>query len=227
MGARAVTFLSSFNRIEKWLREQLNNPGNMGFAQIVRHLSKRSDLSVKKYENDLLQISQLRNAIVHEQIGDDFIIAEPNQWVLDQIQLIEHELLQPERVLPHFAKKVTGFEQDISLKELLKIIADKRYSQFPLYKKGEFQGLLTLRGIGYWLAKESLTGQIDLTHKTAKELILKDGKKTNYAFVSGQTTINEVEEMFRKDALLDAILITKKGNENGNLLGIIRPRDIF
>lgn len=73
---------------------------NMGFSQMVRKLSNRPDLPIKKYENDLLQISQLRNAIVHEKIGENFVIAEPNQWLVNRIRKIEMDLLQPELVLP-------------------------------------------------------------------------------------------------------------------------------
>lgn len=227
MGERADTFLSCFNRIEKWMNDQLGNPQNMGFSQMVRRLSNREELPIKSYENDLLQISQLRNAIVHEQIGEDFIIAEPNQWIVGRIQKIESDLIQPETVIPRFAKNVTGFEQDIPIIELLKIVAARRYSQFPLYKKGDFQGLITLKALGYWFAKERVNGKIDLKNRTAKDLIITDGKQTNFAFVAKNTTINEVEQKFRNNRLLDAVFITKDGNPNGNLLGIVRPRDIF
>ncbi len=227
MGEAADIFLSSFNRIEKWFRDELGNPKNMGFSQMVRKLCARRDLPVKKYENDLLQISQLRNAIVHEKISENFVIAEPNQWLINRIRKIESELLQPELVYPRFNKHVTRFEQSIPLVELLAIVAEKRYSQFPLYEKGEFQGLITLRALGYWFARESLQGAIHLEGRTAKELILKDGKTTNYAFVSRYTPVIEVETMFHNDGMLDAVLITKDGNPNSNLLGIIRPRDVF
>ena len=110
---------------------------------------------IRKYEDDLLQLAQLRNAIVHDRIAVDFVIAEPNDWTVKRIQLIEQELIRPETVLPRFAKRVTGFEQDLPLLELLKIVAEKRYSQFPLYNKGKFVALITLRNIGFWLAKES------------------------------------------------------------------------
>ena len=91
MGEAADIFLSSFNRIEKWFRDELGNPKNMGFSQMVRKLCARRDLPVKKYENDLLQISQLRNAIVHEKISENFVIAEPNQWLINRIRKIESE----------------------------------------------------------------------------------------------------------------------------------------
>lgn len=225
--ANSDIFLSSFNRIEKWMRDAMGNARNMGFTELVRRLAQRKNAVIKKYEEDLLQLAQLRNAIVHDRIAVDFVIAEPNDWAVNKIQQIEGELLQPETVLPRFSKYVTGFERDLPLSELLGTIARKRYSQFPLYNKGKFEALITLRVIGFWLAKESQKGTIDLTRKKAADLIFKDGKYTNYRFVSASTYIFEVEEMFREQGTLEAILITKDGNPNGNLLGIIRPRDIY
>ncbi|RCT58532.1 CBS domain-containing protein, partial [Enterococcus faecium] len=151
----------------------------------------------------------------------------PNDWTVKRIQLIEQELIQPETVLPRFAKRVTGFEQDLPLLELLKIVAEKRYSQFPLYNKGKFVALITLRNIGFWLAKESQKGPVDLTNKRALDLIIQNGKYTNYHFVPAKTHIYEVEAMFREQGTLEAVLITKDGNPDGNLLGIVRPRDIY
>lgn len=227
MGQNADLFLIGFNRIEKWLKIELDNPKNMGFSEMVRRLSRRRDLPVQKYENDLLQIAQLRNAIVHEKIDENFVIAEPNEWVLERIKKIENELLKPELVLPRFRKKVTGFEITLPLQELLKIVANKRYSQFPLYKNGVFEGLITLRALGYWLAKESLKGEIKLAHRSALDLLIENGKQPNFKFVSATTSIAEVETYFQQYGLLEAILITEDGNPNGSLLGIIRPRDIF
>lgn len=226
MGEIATAFLSSFNRIDKKMKEELSNPRNMGFSQMVRKLSIRKDLPIKKYENDLLQLSQLRNAIVHEQISEDFIIAEPNQWALDRIHKIEKELLQPELVCPRFKRKVVGFDQEMSLIDLLEIIAKKRYSQFPLYKHGDFVGLITLKGLGYWVAQESSKGMFRLENRKAKELLFQPEKVVTYECVSPETTIHQAESLFEQNKLLDAILIAPNANPNEKLLGIIRPRDI-
>ena len=40
--------------------------------------SKKTIDDREKYEDDLLQLAQLRNAIVHDRIAVDFVIAEPN-----------------------------------------------------------------------------------------------------------------------------------------------------
>ncbi len=87
--------------------------------------------------------------------------------------------------------------------------------------------MITLRNIGFWLAKESQKGPVDLTNKRALDLIIQNGKYTNYHFVPAKTHIYEVEAMFREQGTLEAVLITKDGNPDGNLLGIIRPRDIY
>lgn len=227
MTLKSDEFLSHFNRIEKWLQNELDNPKNMGFSEMVRRLTKQKHPLVGAFSEDLLQFAQLRNAIIHERISEDFVIAEPNEWAVDRIQFIEHKLTQPEMVLPRFAKRVTGFERTLPLADLLQTIAEKRYSQFPLYNKGTFEGLITLRGIGYWFAVESQKGPIDIGSKKAEDLLLSDGKLVNYAFVASDTFVFQIEEMFHTQTTLEAILITKDGNPNGNLQGIIRPRDIY
>ncbi|MBO0439501.1 CBS domain-containing protein [Candidatus Enterococcus ikei] len=227
MGERAEEFLSSFNRIEKWFREQLNNPTSMGFSEMVRRLARKKDSQITLFQDDLLQMAQLRNAIVHERISTDFVIAEPNDWAVQRMQEIEQALISPEKVLPRFSKKVTGFDVNISIKEILSIVARKQYSQFPIYDDGVFKGLITVRGIGIWLAIESSKGDIHLEGKKASELLVNNYKGSNYQFVSKETTVFQVEEMFVTQVRLEAILITKDGNPNGSLLGIIRPRDLY
>ena len=39
-------------------------------------------------------------------------------------------------------------------------------------------------------------------------------------------TVFEVEQMFREQPRLEAVLISKSGHPNGELVGIVRPRDL-
>lgn len=227
MMLRSEQFLNCFNRIEKWLREEMGNPSAMSFSEMVRRLSRNKELQVKDFEEDLLQMAQLRNAIVHEKISDSFVIAEPNEWALERIIAIENSLTIPEKVIPKFQKNVTGFERSVPLSDILKIIAKKRYSQFPLYNKGKFEGLLTLRSIGFWVAVEAQKGEIRLAGRKAEDLIVQNGKTVNYRFVSADTYVYQVEKLFKSHGSLEAVLITEDGDPDGNLLGIIRPKDIF
>nr|EGO8090104.1 CBS domain-containing protein [Enterococcus faecalis] len=226
MGERADTFLAHFNRIEKWMRERLNNSVNMGFSEMTRRLSRKEKGQIAQFEEDLLQMAQLRNAIVHERIADDFVIAEPNEWAVQRIETIEQALTKPEKVVPKFAKRVTAFEITTSLETLLTIIAKKQYSQFPIYEKGVFKGLITVRGIGVWFAIESTKGEVHIANRTVRELLASNYKRSNYQFVSIEATVFEVEQMFREQPRLEAVLISKSGHPNGELVGIVRPRDL-
>lgn len=227
MDQQADQFLTTFNRIEKWLQKQLSNPSGMGFSEMVRRLAHNRNTQVAAYEDDLLQMAQLRNAIVHERIAPDFIIAEPNLWAVARLATIEKELTEPEKVLPRFAKHVTGFEQDIALLALLASVSEKGYSQFPLYEHGSFRGLITVHGLGLWLAQQSKTKQIDLTHKKAFEVLKADRRSGNYRFIAADCPIFQAAACFQQDPELEVLLITQTGDPNGNLLGIIRPRDLF
>ena len=53
--ANSDLFLISFNRIEKWMRDEMGNARNMGFTELVRRLAQRKQLMIRKYEDDLLK----------------------------------------------------------------------------------------------------------------------------------------------------------------------------
>lgn len=57
MGIRAEEFLNSFNRVEKWLKDQLSNPTNMGFSEMVRRLSRKKDSQINSFQDDLIQMT--------------------------------------------------------------------------------------------------------------------------------------------------------------------------
>ncbi len=68
------------------MRERLNNPVNMGFSEMTRRLSRKEKGQIAQFEEDLLQMAQLRNAIVHERIADDFVIAEPTNGQFNELK---------------------------------------------------------------------------------------------------------------------------------------------
>ena len=49
---------------------------------MTRRLSRKEKGQLLNLK-DLLQMAQL-NAIVHERIADDFVIAEPNEWAVQR-----------------------------------------------------------------------------------------------------------------------------------------------
>ncbi|QIL46493.1 CBS domain-containing protein [Vagococcus coleopterorum] len=227
MGKQANQFLASFNRIEKWLQDEYKRKPFPGFAELVRRLSKRKDLQVRKYHDDLLEIAQLRNAIVHDRIAPDFVIAEPNDWIVKKIEKIEQELIAPELVSPRFKKEVVTFEKGTSLDVILKSLTEKEYSQFPIYDGKQFLGLITANGIGIWLAAHNQNEQISIKGKTVESVLKSDAKRNNYLFVAQNAYVFQVMEKFLADPTIEAILITTDGQANSKLIGLVRPKEVF
>ncbi|SLM87170.1 MULTISPECIES: CBS domain-containing protein [Vagococcus] len=224
---RADTFLASFNKIEKWLRKQLNFPNNMGVTEMLRRVKKQSDLPIREIEYDLIEFSQLRNAIVHNRIETDFIIAEPNEWAVNRILEIENKLLHPRLVERVLKKNVKIFTAEVPLQEILYIIVEKEYSQFPVYQNKKFRGLITTRGVGMWFAKNANSSLLDLNYYTAIDILDIDNKSDAVYFLAPTDTEYKAKELFKNNPRLEAILITENGRNNGKLIGIVSPKDLF
>lgn len=222
-------FLTAFNRIEKRLRLIVNSGRNMGFSKMVRML-KNADAVVGRYSDDLLEYAELRNAIVHNKIDMTFSIAEPHDSVVEQIELIEKELVEPRKVAPQFIKKVISFQQSESLSHLLAMVHEKRITKFPIYHNGTFKGLISQRAITCWLAESMYAEEKELMDTKVEE-VLKYATKDNYQFISVETTILEAIEIFKKQFgqgnRLEALLITKHGRTTEKLIGIITNLDII
>ena len=122
------------------------------------------------------------------------IFVEPNEWAVQRIETIEQALTKPEKVVPKFAKRVTAFEITTSLETLLTIM-QKQYSQFPIYEKGVFKGLITVRGIGVWFAIESQRRSSHCQPNGARDWhqIINAG---NYQFVSIEATVLKLNKCF-------------------------------
>lgn len=224
---RSELFLISFNRIEKWLRKQLDFPSNMGVSEMIRRMKKKTDFPITDFEYDLVEFSQLRNAIVHNKIEKDFIIAEPNQWAVDRILEIEEKLMHPKTVQSYIGGKVKVFEATIPLKEILHIIVEKEYSQFPIYQNGKFRGLITTRGLGMWFAKHFDVAVTMLDVYTALDILDADTKRDAVRFLKPSDYEFKAISLFKDNPRLEAILITEDGRGNSKLLGIISPKDLF
>lgn len=185
---------------------------------------------IKRYRDDLIEFAELRNAIVHKTIDPDHAIAEPHDHVVEAILAIEEELLEPKKVIPLFARSVHTCQGTDLLSDLLKVIRDKEYSQFPVYELGKFKGLMTRKGITNWLAKQVETKEIQSLDVPLLEVFLSESDAAQFEFISKKTSIYEAKDKFltylNYGKRLDTLLITETGDQDEPLLGMITPLDL-
>lgn len=223
-------FLTAFNRIDHRLRNIVGAKDFMPFYRLVDQ-AKKKEVLVRKYEDDLRSYADLRNAIVHHRTSMDYVIAEPHVEVVEKIEQIDITLAKPTLVGQMFRKKVHVFQEEDSLKHVLKVIRNRKFTQFPVYSNDQFKGLVTTVGITNWLATVMGGNQVPKRVPTLHDILMHEKNKVNYKFISRYITIYEAEEIFKQGVergrRFEALLITEHGKSHQKLIGIVTPLDIM
>lgn len=228
MFKNAEKFLTTFNKIDKELKTLLQN-NDVGFSKTVRIL-RNSNAIVKRYSDELLEFAELRNAIVHNTVEMDQAIAEPHDTIVAKIVEIEKKLSRPKKVIDAYACDVYSFQESDTVTNLLTVTLEKGLSKFPIYSGSELAGMITQKGIANWMAGNMKDSTLPSATTLLREVLpFEEGK--NYKFISMHTSVYQAIEIFKEQIgegkRLEALLITKKGDQSEALLGIITAWDIL
>ena len=221
-------FVAAYNRIDRELRELTEQEYGVSFSSVLYQYEKRTR-SWRDGE-ELKQLSKLRNVIVHDKIEAYRYAAIPTPEVVDRIKAIYERLTSPKTAYSEFHQnEVVRVETETTVDEVLKIIHGHDFSQFPVYDADSFVGLLTENGITRWLSSyvQNHESLIELQDAKVKDLLVTEGKQSNYAFVGREETLDEVIYLFGENPLLEAALITQSGKKHEKLIGIATRWDII
>lgn len=224
-------FLSAFNIINSEIEKMVDARGHIPFYRLVDMAKKKSGL-IMTYKDDLKELSELRNAIVHGRYYPAFTIAEPHLSVVELVEKIAGELTKPKTIIPFFERKVKTFQKTDHLTAVLKTIKKHGYSQFPVYDNEKFVGLLTNQGITMWISQNIEKSPMDSCLDAYLSDVMSFEKiKRNYIFMNKNQNIYDVREKFLNHfdvfaTRLEAVLITENGHSDELLLGLATPFDM-
>ncbi len=228
---RVERFEAAYNRIDRRLTELANSKSEsrrQPFASKLRTAANRYR-RLGRYVDFLLEIGELRNAIVHNRLDTETYIAVPNQSTVEELERIEHRMFSPEQVMPRFAREVVTLEADQPLAEAWQLVRGDGYSRYPVYDGGEFVGLLTSNGFARYCAEridEQGLLSIDTRAVTVAEVLEVDHRRNLVEFVKGDTLIEDADHMYTRNPRLEAILITEHGKSHHPPVGMICAPDI-
>lgn len=234
---RGERFLAAYHLIEQSLRKMSGDGVRESFRHLLDDVAKESAV-VRRYKDDLGEFGELRNAIVHERVSPDYLIAVPLAETVEKIEEIARLLSNPPLVYPEFRREVVVFSPSDSLGQVLEVMHRKGFTQFPVYEGGVYRGLLTDGGIARWVAARVARGAGTapvgeaLSGVTVGEVLSSEKNPGRARFVSKRATVYEVEEIFRENSKRErwrvaAVLITENGKADEELLGIITPSDLL
>ena len=182
--SRAEQFLGLFNEIEQEFRSRLLTDEHKSFFEVVDTLSDR-DQAVRHYARKLKMYAGLRNVIVHGNKTNGQVVAEPNEFALDEFTRIKEKVLAPKKVFPdllnHRPEKI---DADDLISAALMIFKEKKYSQILVYRNNAYIGMLRTMTIASWLANYPETDLINLHNFKVQEILSFDDKERNEIFRS-------------------------------------------
>jgi len=225
-------FVEAYNRIDEELRRLAQSDRRETFRRVLQAAAQCSPV-VRTYEREIAKYGELRNAIVHEAVSPDFVIAEPHPDVVEQIEKIAALLLDPPKVGSVATLDVKWLEVNDPITRALHWSKTHSISLFPVYDKGRFVGLLGPKCIARWLAGAPVGDCIRVDEVRVYEVLAYDERGgRNVAFLGPDASVFDAIALFAQvpqsgHPRLEAILVTEHGRPNHRLLGIITPKDVL
>ena len=231
--SNAKRFLETFNKIENYIKK-LNTPyySNFGFVKTVRNLSK-SNIVIKKFEDDLIDFADLRNAITHRK-DINKPLAEPYDEIVVQIQKIMRILTKPKLAYDIANKPVYCANTIDPIVEVISNMEKNVYTHIPVYENKIFIGLFSESSIVKWLGKNSYKDGFLLEESKIGELSKYydkiDDPFSTYKIIRRDLDVFTIEkyfqEMVQNKIRLGAIIVTENGKNSEKPLGIITSWDL-
>lgn len=229
METNAVRFINAYNQIDQTLRAVYNFKRNITFSDMIRRAVSLNSV-VRKYEDKLIDYARLRNAIIHNS-NEERIIAEPHDDVVIEMERIADLVARPPLVINSIANKnVLVLDGTISLKKALETIYKTGFKSIPVCDNETIAGVINAGRIVNVLGMQVGNGiNIDkfAAETAVKEVISEQDVDRVFTIKSHNLTVQEALDLFYRNRRLQAIVITKNGNNLERPIGIITTADII
>ena len=164
------------------------------------------------------------------QSTDGKIIAVPCDEVVEEIQLIERLLCTPPTIGATLReKRIVSVDDSISLKQVIRLIANTNYSNLPVYRGKRMVGIVNNRRI----IKELGTviergGDIDAfaSQTPVVQIVRESDLFTYYKYLSKNDTLQDILDAFEENKKLLAVLVSENGREGERVENIVTPADL-
>ena len=223
----AERFLKAYNQLDYTIKNLYNFKRGMPFSDCIRRAVPLNSV-IRKFEDELVDYSRLRNAIVHSTQNDDEIIAVPKKEVVEKLEHITKLVCTPPKVYDTVCQKdVLCVESDVSIQKTISLIAKSGYSNIPVIKNDEILGVANgqkiLNKIG-----DVINDNGDVCRYISQTKIEEIITNSNfYAIANKNATISDILDMFNENRKLTVILITPNGNYLEMPIGIVTVSDIL
>jgi len=224
---RAKRLVAPYDKLDRHLKGVLKLSGHEGFAAAAR-LAVDAGLLTPEEKSICEVAARIRNIVVHDSSSSGRLVV-PTTEMLSRVERVIEAVMRPPLAISAFRREVETVQSNSPLAGVFRTIAQRDYSQFPVYRSGRFFGLLTENGITRWLSRHVVgRGSVVSVGTTEVHEVLESEAENHGAaeFVPKDEAVCAVAQRFRRNPLLEAVLITSNGLKEEDLLGIATRWDI-
>lgn len=206
-------FVQMFNRIDALLRRELNLDERISFPEVIRQFGE--ERSRYRHLEQLSLFGRFRNLLVHAESLVDPLFQPSDEAVL-LLQIIYEDLAHPVTAAEKFAGPVTCVTPETLVTEVLSLIRERDYTQFPVYGGGELTGLITENGIVRWLAAHVSTEDslIELEDYRVASVLEAQPDRECYEVASLKEPVDATAHRFFRNLELQAVVFTEHGQSH-------------
>ena len=227
--SNAERFIIAYNSIDYSLRSIYGFKRSISYADLIRKSVSLNSV-IRKYEEDLIDFGRLRNSIVHK-TNPNYVIAEPHDEVVEDFEKIAKLIATPPTAFDKICnKQVVVCDANLTIKEMLQIMARTGYHNVPVYQDNNLLGMAIGSIILQKLGENLIEGKdiAEYISNTKALEVIANGTDNVYFQVCGKNmTIEKALNSFYINRKLSAILITENGRTNEKPIGIITSADIL
>lgn len=225
--ANAAKFLKSYNKIESQLKMLYSMKPTQNFTDLVKRCTDLN-ITVRRYEKELVDYGKLRNAIVHRAAGGDLFIANPSDDVVENIEYIEKQLCNPPTVTEAFkVKKTSIVYADKPLLTAVQTFCESEKKTVVVYDHGTMKGVLNSYYVFRLIAERAAAGE-DVTaylRETKCGDVLSEELLDKYCLVDKTATVFDVFSAFEHHKGIYAVIVTENGKIGEKVLLLLTPSD--
>lgn len=224
----STRFLDAFTALEEMLKKE-SQRNDVGFSTNVELVAK-SNYYIRAHQTTLIEYAQLRNAIVHQRINYNEVIAEPHDEVVRKIEQMAAVVTSPKRISALLKqKKVHMAHVTDHFLTTLKIQVEQGFSVTPIYDNQSYCGLvdgsLTQRLLVKHQADLSVLGSF-----TCRDVLNLSCSMDRVLFVGADARVYDVlEQLNRKNKQgikIHAIIVSEHGQSSEQCMGVMTSADI-
>ena len=226
-------FLDLYNTLEQTLKGKGSYYNDRYESPVLRF---QNSADGKRYRDEIETIRDVRNLLVHATLMDGTNPVTPSQSLIAKLREILDEVENSKTAieLSTWAEHLITATLDSDAYDIMRTMEAKGYSHVPVMSNGRMMGVFSKGTFFSYAIKRGFKNiSSNLKLSDMRDLLpVRNHSSEYYEFTAEDTPKEEVVQRFdisykRNRSRLAAIFVTKDGNPNQELLGLITPWDVL